>query len=138
MVTKSVRKSSLSRIGFASQIQFWSRVLLRIWTKIVHSNNLKMDQNCNLSRDLDQICYSGEKKSLFLFVHDHVSKCSFDPLSKGSNVQFWSRFEVIIWTKIAFSNQIRHVNLTSIKRFSTPKIRLFIVPPTHRPHLTNF
>ena len=47
----SVWKSSASRVRFASQMQLWSRVQLRIWTKSAHSNNLKVDPNCNLTRD---------------------------------------------------------------------------------------
>ena len=67
----------------------------RIWTKIVHSNNLKVDQNCNLACDLDQKCDFGEKYALLPSeINDHVSKCNFGPLSNCSNAQFWSRFEV--------------------------------------------
>ena len=35
----------MSGIGFASQMKFYSRVLLRIWAKIAHSNKYKVDQN---------------------------------------------------------------------------------------------
>ena len=36
-------------------------------TKIAMSNNLKVDQNCTLTRDLEQMCNFGKKKTLFLF-----------------------------------------------------------------------
>ena len=49
-----------SRDGFASQMEFYSRVLLRIWTKIAYSNNSKVDQNCNLTRDRDK-----QRKNLY-------------------------------------------------------------------------
>ena len=68
-----------------SQMRLGPSVVLRIWTKIAHSNNLKMDRNCN--------------------IYDHVSNCSFGPLSKGSNAQFWSRFELRLWIKMHLRNK---------------------------------
>ena len=81
-------------------MQFWSRVLLRIWIKIAHSTYLKVEKNCNFT-----------------------SKCSFGPLSNCSDAQFSSRSEVRLWTEIGFSNQIQHVILNSFKNFSGPKFR---------------
>ena len=33
--------------------------------------------------------------AIFSEIYDHVSNCSFDPLYKGSNVHFWSKFSKI-------------------------------------------
>ena len=44
---------------------------------------------------------------------DNESKCDFGPPSNSSNLRFWSRFEVSMWTKIAFSKQLHHVRLNS-------------------------
>ena len=101
---KYLEKFSIS-VEFASQMQFWSKVLLRIWTIIVHPNNFKVDQNCNLS-DLDQKCTFEEKYTLFIYeVYDNMSKCSFGPLS-DTNTQFWSRFGVRLWSKISTAKQV--------------------------------
>ena len=57
-------------------------------------------------------------KVLFLSeIYDHTSTCSFGPLSKILNAQFWSEFEVKLWTKIASAKQIQHVILNSFKHF---------------------
>ena len=34
--------------------------------------------------------------AIFSEIYDHVSNCSFDPLYKGSNVHFWSKFSKIL------------------------------------------
>ena len=76
-------EKSLKEFGSTCSIYFanafWSRVLVRIWTKIAHLNLLKVGQNCSLIRD-----------------HKH---CSSGPFSNGSNAQFWSRFEGRHWAK---------------------------------------
>ena len=49
-----IQKSVLKRIrliGYESQIHFWSKVLLRLWSEIAYWYNFKMDQNRNSARD---------------------------------------------------------------------------------------
>ena len=58
-----------------------------------------------------------------IFDPDHVSKCDFGSLFKSSNLLFWSKFEIKIWTKFTFSKQVHHVRMNSFKLFSGPKKR---------------
>ena len=74
LLEKTISRSSVPRDGVVSQMQYWSEILLGIWTKNAHSSHLKVDQNCILPRE--------------------------HKLSKGSNVHFWPRFEVRLDQKL--------------------------------------
>ena len=52
-----------------------------------------------------------------------MSKYEFGPLFNSSNLQFWIRFEIKTWTKIAFSKQAHHVIMNSFIHFSGPRNR---------------
>ena len=113
----------LKEVRFMCWIWCISKLLLRIWTKIAHSNLLKVDQNCILTHDHK---FRIEIESFSLrkcrFSPDHVSSCNFDPLSNCLSVQFWSRFDLKLWTKIASTKQILHVIINSLKHFVGPHI----------------
>ena len=42
---KSICRGLFSRVKLASKIRFWSKFLIRIWTKIADSNYWEVDQN---------------------------------------------------------------------------------------------
>ena len=68
-----------------------------------------------------EVPFRSQLNSFLFEIDDHVSKCDFDTLFNSSNLRFWSRFEIKIWTQIAFSKQIHHVRVNSFKHFSGPK-----------------
>ena len=114
---KSVWWKSDSHVGFDSKMQFWSRLLLRIWTKIAHSNLLKVDQNCILTRDHGRRGIDSFSLQSSRFDPNRATNCNFDPFSNCSNAQFWSRFEVKPWTKIVSAKQIQYVIMNSFWHF---------------------
>ena len=64
-------------------------------------NNLKADQNCNLACGTKSVVSKRNKIHLSRKFIITCLKWSFGPLSKCSKAQFWSRFEIRLWVKIA-------------------------------------
>ena len=112
LVQKKVWTSAISRVRFGSKTQFWFTLFFSKWTKIEHSNYLKVDQNRNLIWNL--IWTFEVQKSLFLsefaiLVHCQIARiCNFGPFRKEMK-----------WMKIAYSNKIKHAILNSSKFFLT-------------------
>ena len=78
------------------------------------SRTSNLDQNCAFEQFKSEPKFHviGIKMQWRLFfskIYDHVSRFSFGPLSNCSNVQFCSRFEVRLWTKISSSKQIQRL-----------------------------
>ena len=96
----------------ASQIQFWTRVLLRIRTKIVRSNFLKVDQNWILTCD-----------HKFWKAIDHMITCKIAILVRFQIVKmhtFDSNSKLDFGPKVHLLSE--HVILMSFKNFSGTKI----------------
>ena len=72
---KDSLRNSQNRI--IQRSNFWLKKL-RIRAKSIPSDNLKVDQNSNLARD----------RLFFSEINNHVSICSFGPLSSWANVHF--------------------------------------------------
>ena len=110
LIQKSVWRSSVSRVGFRSKMQFWSTLFL-----------FEMDQNCDFEQfesgpKLQFDTWSEPKRDLDQFrkrlnFRDHVSNCNFDPLSNCSTLQFWSTENRVDQNYIFERNQPRDTEL---------------------------